>query len=101
MSNDSNPTEELAKPEPLAGQMRHCPLLKQSHHLLHCIRERCVFWVGVTVNQPSLISGMVTQTQKSSCVFIALLEISILSLNKPAVIMPGGSTRIPLGGKNG
>ena len=73
-------------PTPLPdGGPRHCPL----NHT-NCLGIKCAFWIELTVKQPSPITGVQHLQAKNMCVFVAQLEISILTLNKPVAISPAG-----------
>jgi len=70
--------KKLPGPVPLAEPLiRHCPL----NHTA-CIQFKCALFVNLNVAQPSEITGVGKTKTMAVCVFIALLELGILQLNK-------------------
>ena len=78
--------EPIPETKPL---IPHCPFLKQN-----CTQFRCALFVNLNVAQPSEITGASKIKTMSTCVFVALLELGILQLNKmPQSKMPNILTK--------
>jgi len=86
---------KVLEPVEIEPRILHCPF----NHT-NCIQKRCALYINLTVNEPSSIAGIGRQTVKQLCVFVALLEINILTLNKPPMMLqPGQIPNSPIRGK--